>query len=79
MTELRVTLTSPEGHPERVRSVRDRLSRAVGGALPNLFLALARHPALLDDYLPGAARRGHRGLPLSPGLTRGPARSRVRR
>jgi len=55
MTEPRITLAPAHGNPGEVQQVLDTLSRP-GRPPLNLFLALARHPALLPDYLPLGAR-----------------------
>ncbi len=60
MTEPRITLAPPHGNPGEVQSLLDPLSRR-GRPPLNLFLALARHPALLQDYLPLGSRLLLRG------------------
>ena len=55
MIEPRITLASPDGNPGDVQALLDTLSRP-GRPPLNLFLALARHPALLRDYLPLGSR-----------------------
>ena len=55
MTEPRMTLASPDGNPAEVQSLLDTLRRP-GRPPLNLFLALARHPELLRDYLPVGSR-----------------------
>jgi alkylhydroperoxidase family enzyme len=51
----RITLTAPQGNPAGLQSLLDALSRR-GRPPLNLFLALARHPDLLRDYLPFGSR-----------------------
>jgi 4-carboxymuconolactone decarboxylase len=51
----RIALTPPRGNPDEVQSLLDVLSRR-GRPPLNLFLALARHPDLLRDYLPFGSR-----------------------
>ena len=55
MTEPRITLAPPHGNPGETQALLDGLSRR-GRPPLNLFLALARHPALLHDYLPLGSR-----------------------
>ena len=61
MTEPRMTLASPDGNPAEVQSLLDTLRRP-GRPPLNLFLALARHPELLRDYLPFGSRLLLRGM-----------------
>ena len=51
----RIAPASPEGNPEEVQSLLDSLGRPPRPAA-NLFLTLARHPALLRDWLPLGSR-----------------------
>jgi 4-carboxymuconolactone decarboxylase len=60
VTEPRITLASPDGNPAEVQSLVDTLRRP-GRPPLNLFLALARHPDLLRDYLPFGSRLLLRG------------------
>jgi 4-carboxymuconolactone decarboxylase len=61
MTEPRITPAPPDGNPGEVQSLLDPLSRR-GRPPLNLFLALARHPELLRDYLPFGTRLLLRGM-----------------
>jgi AhpD family alkylhydroperoxidase len=60
VTEPRITLAPPDGNPAEVQSLMDTLRRP-GQPPLNLFLALARHPDLLRDYLPLGTRLLLRG------------------
>jgi 4-carboxymuconolactone decarboxylase len=51
----RIAPASPEGNPEELQSLLDSLGRPPRPAA-NLFLTLARHPALLRDWLPLGSR-----------------------
>ena len=55
MTEPRIPLASPHGNPDELQALLDTLSRR-GRPPLNIFLALARHPDLLRDFLPLGSR-----------------------